>query len=74
MTLPRVDSPPTGQGTDTMDAIDPISPGAELQAVLDEGRVIDRPDLPGLFGEPNEPMGLAQLRALERSLSAANKT
>jgi 2-methylisocitrate lyase-like PEP mutase family enzyme len=46
---------------------------AVLGQSIDEGRVIDRPDLLVPFGELNELMGLGQLRALERSFAAADK-
>ena len=47
---------------------------AVLGQSIDEGRVIDRPDLLVPFGELNELMGLSQLRTLERSFSASSKS
>ncbi len=45
-----------------------------LRQSLDEGRVIDRPDLLVSFDELNDLMGLAQLRELEdRHLLAADR-
>ena len=45
-----------------------------LRQSLDEGRVIDRPDLLVSFDEPNDLMGLALLRKLEdRHLLAADR-
>jgi 2-methylisocitrate lyase-like PEP mutase family enzyme len=46
---------------------------AVLGQSIDEGRVIDRPDLLVPFGELNELMGLTQLRNLERSFAAPGK-
>jgi 2-methylisocitrate lyase-like PEP mutase family enzyme len=47
---------------------------AVLGQSIEEGRVIDRPDLLVPFGELNDLMGLGQIRALERSLAAARGT
>ena len=47
---------------------------AVLGQSIDEGRVIDRPDLLVPFGELNELMGLKTLRALETSFSGARKS
>ena len=47
---------------------------AVLGQSIDEGRVIDRPDLLVPFGELNELMGLGQLRSLERSFGAARES
>jgi 2-methylisocitrate lyase-like PEP mutase family enzyme len=47
---------------------------AVLGQSIDEGRVIDRPDLLVPFGELNELMGLSQLRALERSFAAPRES
>jgi hypothetical protein len=41
---------------------------------IEEGRVIDRPDLLVSFGELNELMGLGYLRNLERSFAATAKS
>jgi len=46
---------------------------AVLGQSIEEGRVIDRPDLLVPFGELNELMGLSRLRALERSFADARK-
>jgi 2-methylisocitrate lyase-like PEP mutase family enzyme len=46
---------------------------AALGQSIDEGRVVDRPDLLVPFGELNELMGLGQLRKLERSFAAASE-
>jgi 2-methylisocitrate lyase-like PEP mutase family enzyme len=43
---------------------------AVLGQSIEEGRVIDRPDLLAPFGELNELMGQPQLQALERSFAA----
>ena len=43
---------------------------AVLGQSIDEGRVIDRPDLLVPFGELNELMGLSRLRSIERSFAA----
>jgi 2-methylisocitrate lyase-like PEP mutase family enzyme len=40
---------------------------------IEEGRVIDRPDLLVPFGELNELMGLKQLEALQKSFAAAER-
>jgi 2-methylisocitrate lyase-like PEP mutase family enzyme len=47
---------------------------AVLGQSIDEGRVIDRPDLLVPFGELNDLMGLKKLRALELSFSDVRKT
>src|ERR1700730_3055412 len=47
---------------------------AVLGQSIEEGRVIDRPDLLVPFGELNELMGLGQIRALERSSAASSGT
>ncbi|HWE79085.1 MAG TPA: isocitrate lyase/PEP mutase family protein [Pseudolabrys sp.] len=46
---------------------------AVLGQSIDEGRVIDRPDLLVPFGELNDLMGLEHLRALEQSFSPSRK-
>ena len=47
---------------------------AVLGQSIEEGRVIDRPDLLVPFGELNDLMGLGQIRALERSFAAPSGT
>jgi hypothetical protein len=39
---------------------------------IEEGRVIDRPDLQVSFDELNDLMGIRQIRALERSFAASS--
>src|SRR3984893_13679310 len=46
---------------------------AVLGQSIDEGRVIDRPDLLVPFGELNDLMGLKRLRALEQSFGGPGK-
>jgi 2-methylisocitrate lyase-like PEP mutase family enzyme len=43
---------------------------AVLGQSIEEGRVIDRPDLLVPFGELNELMGVGEIRALERTFAA----
>jgi hypothetical protein len=43
---------------------------AVLGQSIEQGRVIDRPDLLVPFGELNELMGLKQLEALQQSFAA----
>jgi 2-methylisocitrate lyase-like PEP mutase family enzyme len=46
---------------------------AVLGQSIEEGRVIDRPDLLVPFGELNDLMGLGQIRALEHSFAASKR-
>jgi 2-methylisocitrate lyase-like PEP mutase family enzyme len=47
---------------------------AVLGQSIEEGRVIDRPDLLVPFGELNDLMGVGQIRALERCFAASRDT